>query len=315
MFARPGGKRLPRAIIASVVFLTCLFIAAFFSFSGIIRFGKIYAGKIRFTKTVGPDGKPGSPSTIFTSSARRIYAFIMVRAFEDTPLKIVWEHGRKTIFTREARFAEFLKRSTGRAFPIEASVFFYIERPPSGWGKGTYRVRLEAGKKIVQTAVFSISSYDETEESKVGKVAYEDDSTGIVFYYPDGWSLVEYSKKGITGSGVIANANSTYPPRFVVYKANLKDANAQFLNEVLKRDEQESRGVFVSFSAGEMDGAYRTFEWETSYKGRRLKLRSVQVFLKSPKGVAGINCHSAADEFDNNVIVFDSIIKTARYRR
>ncbi|GEM_PF-4425483 len=301
-------------LVGSLALLAFLTVAILLLFFGVVRFGRVNAGRIEFSELIGSAGEPKNPSNAFWSDGKRIYACLKVKSFDDTSFEFNCEHNGKVIYQREGCLADLKKRSTGNFIAVTARVSFYLDRPNAGWNKGTYEVRITLGGKLRRSGSFLIRSRGTSGESELEMMEYEDNSTGIVFSCPRDWVRVKYKTDSLTGFGAVSRASSIYPPRVVIYATNLRSAEAQSLNEMLKNEGQTSKGMFTSYLVGEMEGAYRTFEWEISKSGQRLKLKSVQVLLKSPEAVLGINCHSLAEEFESNVKIFNRMINAVRYR-
>lgn len=313
----PEGSRYPpretsrkqKAVIAAVVAFALVLAAAAAGvamLTGVVKFGKPRVIELTMASRIDDSGRPLKETETFDDKDPRVYCCARVRAFDDSIIESRWFLGGLQVGGYGVRFGALDRSSGGRIVPAGGWVSFYLKKPRGGWSAGKYKVKVYIDGSGPTEAVFRIGESDGKNES----ATYRDPDGAFQVDVPAGWTAAEVDPESGELAGFLGTGDE-YPPRFVVLETDLDSADPATLNELLP----ESTGQYNGYSLGERPAARRDYEWDFLSEGKTLKLHSIQVLAQGSDGtVYGLNCHSLADEYEDNLPDFNEVINSFRLR-
>jgi hypothetical protein len=303
---RPPRDR--RAVTVAIAAGLALAVAVltFLLFAGVIRFGTPRVSTLTMASRIDSRQRPVVKQSSFDGSEPRIYCCARVRAFEDSVLEARWFRGGAQVGGLSSKFGALTHSSPGKLLTSRGDIAFYLGRPPSGWREGSYQVRVYIDGKRGRDVAFSIAARGR----ESGASVYSDPGGLFSVKVPGGWTDADPA----TLDGGLAGFTSTggeYPPRFVVVQTSFTSVDPAYLDGEVNQGSQQSTGQFQPYSFGSNPGARRDFLWDYRSGGKTFKLHSVQAVVQGPNGtVYGVNCHSLASDYDQNLPVFNSIVNS-----
>ena len=292
------------AIVAGVV--SVVVALSLLVFSGIIRFGTPEMSSLTPASKIDGRKRPFARKVIFDGGEKRIYCCARLKAFEDTVLEARWYRQDAQVGGFSGKFGALTGTSTVRFLVLRGNVAFYLARPATGWLGGSYRVRIYIDGKHAREAGFTITSRGQ----ESGTTTYKEPGGLFSMELPDTWDYAEADTLRGALAGFVG-PGSGYAPRVIIAPTELTSVDTAYLDQAVAQQGQQSAGQFQPYSMGNNPGARRDFEWDYKYKGKELKLHTVQVvFQLADAKVYSINCHSSAADFQKNLPVFNSMINS-----
>jgi hypothetical protein len=303
---RDRSRKQETIIAAVVAFMLVLAAAAAGAvvLTGVVKFGKPRVLGLSMASEIDRNARPLEKTQVFDEDDPRVYCCARVRAFDDSIVESRWYLGGLQVGGYGVRFGSLDSSSGGRIVPAGGWVSFYLKRPRGGWSAGEYTVKVYIDGVGPTEEKFRIGEADGKSES----ATYRDPDGRFQVDVPAGWTAGEIDPESGELAGFLGEGED-YPPRFVVLETDFDTVDPTALNALLP----ESTGKFNGYSLGERPGARRDYQWDYLSDGETLKLHSIQVLAQASDGtVYGLNCHSLADEYEENLPVFNEIANSFR---
>jgi len=306
----PHNGQLSMILSVFLISLLVLTLVAFIilSFGGFVRIGRPKLLSASICSGTDEQGRP-IRKEVFDSEDTSVTLFASIVAFRETEVEVRWFHEGLPFAKETKTFQDLVGRDAGRIFTARGNVLFELEASSQGLDPGQYEAHVYIDGNKVKTLNFKVLPSDQ--KTVILRSQYRDEKHHFIIRYPRDFLKADPATLGGAVVGFISRKESPYPPRFAVTITKFESVSLDYLNGIIKNHGAKEDELFYSYSLGACKGARRTFSWEFG-ENEKISLKSIQVVVQGKEYVYGIDCHSLAGEFDENLPVFNAIISSFR---
>lgn len=308
----PGSRNQSKkawAVFAVAAFTLIVIGLTLLLITGVIKIGHTRLKSIVMTNRIDEQTmRPEKSSKTFSGNENRIYCCAEATAFDDTVVRVEWRIGNRLIREQIARFSEVVGSIPAKCLTGTGNVAFYLNRPGGGWPKGYYHVNFQLGDAEPGKVSFAIG--EKEYEGSIDLNTYEDPRGLFSIDVPSSWLSADPQTLGGGISGFISNGNNEYPPRIEITATDFENVSTDYLNSILKSKNIADAELFDSYSLIDNDGARRDFKWTYTEEDKIYELHTIQLVVQGEQAVYGLNLHSAAADYDDNLPIFNAIISS-----
>ncbi|MBN1288138.1 MAG: hypothetical protein JXA49_00680 [Actinobacteria bacterium] len=307
---RENDKRKKLVSILAVAAITVIVtLIAVLLIAGVIKIGHPrIKSAVMTNSTNAQTEKPGKEVEKFSGNESRIYCSARVRAFNDTPLRVKWQMGKRLMREQRATFGEVIGSISAKCLTVEGYVNFYLDRPEGGWQYGNYNVTFQLADIETRDINFTIGGTNT--QGSVEMSTYEDPEGLFSVSVPDSWYKADPDTLSGGLAGFISDKSIDYPPRFEILATAFENVSIEYLNTVLESQGTPENEFFQSYTLGERNGAMRDFKWTYAEGDASHNLHSIQFVVQGDKAVYGLNFHSASSEYEDNLGIYSAIVSS-----